>query len=53
MNARSLFSFWAVHELEIALTDLARQLRMSPEGVGYAVQRGEAIVNENGYRLVL
>ncbi len=52
VNARSLFCFWAVRDWGIALTDLARQLRMSPAGVGYAVQRGEVIANENGYRLI-
>jgi len=52
VKARSLFCFWAVHELGVALTDLARRLRMSPAGVGYAVQRGAAIANENGYRLL-
>ena len=52
VNARSLFCFWAVHELGAALTELARRLGMSPAGVGYAVQRGAAIANENGYRLL-
>jgi len=41
-----------VYELGIALTELARRLRMSPAGVGYAAQRGTAIANENGYRLL-
>jgi hypothetical protein len=44
--------FWVVHELGVTLGDLARGLRMSPAGVGYAVQRGAAIANENGYRLL-
>ena len=52
VKARSLFCFWAVHELGVALTDLARRLGMSPAGVGYAVQRGTAIANQNGYRLL-
>jgi hypothetical protein len=52
VNARSLFCFWAVHDLGNSLTALARRLRMSPAGRGYAIQRGEAIANENGYRLV-
>jgi hypothetical protein len=47
------FFFGAVHELEVALTEPAKRLGMSPAGVGYAVQRGTAIVNENGYRLPL
>jgi len=51
VSARSLFCFWAVRELGISLSALARRLSMSPPGVGYAVQRGEAIANENNYQL--
>ena len=52
VDVRSFFCFWAVHELGVALTDLARRLGMSPAGVGYAVQRGTAIADENGYRFL-
>jgi putative transposase len=52
VNGRSLFCYWAVHELGVALTDLAWRLKMSPAGVGYAAQRGEAIANENDFRLL-
>jgi putative transposase len=51
VNARSLFCFWAVRELGTSVTGLARQLGMSPAGVGYAAQRGEAIAQENNYQL--
>ena len=51
VSARSLFCFWAVRELGMSLTVLARRLGMSPPGVGYAVQRGEAIVHDNSYQL--
>ena len=51
VNARSLFCFWAVRELGTSVTGLARQLGMSPAGVGYAAQRGEAIAQENNYKL--
>jgi len=34
-----------------SLTALAIRLGMSPAGVGYAAQRGEAIAHENGYQL--
>jgi len=43
--------FWAVRELGIPLTDMARRLDMSPPAIGYAVQRGEAIARERGLRL--
>jgi REP element-mobilizing transposase RayT len=51
VNARSLFCFWSVRELGNSLTALARRLGMSPAGVGYAAQRGEAIAQENNYQL--
>jgi len=47
VNAWSLFCFWAVRELEIPLTELARRLEMSPPAIGYGVQRGEAIAQQN------
>ena len=52
VTARSLLCFWAVRELGLPLTELARQLGLSPPGVSYAVQRGEAIVREKHYALV-
>jgi putative transposase len=52
VSARSLFCFWAVRELGNSLASLAVQLGMSLAGVGYAVQRGEAITKENGYQLI-
>ena len=52
VSARSLFCFWAVRELGNSLATLAIRLGMSPVGVGYAVQRGEAIAHKNGYQLI-
>ncbi len=52
VGARSLFCFWAVRDLGNSLVSLAMRLEMSPAGVGYAVQRGEAIAQENGYELI-
>ncbi len=51
VKARSLVCYWAVRELGISLTDLARRLNMSPAGLGYAVQRGETVAYDNGYQL--
>ena len=47
-----LLRSWAVRELGVSLTDLARRLGMSPAGVGYAVQRGEVMARERGYQLI-
>ena len=52
VKARSLFCFWAVRELGISLTELARRLGISVPGVGYSVERGEIIARENDYRLI-
>jgi putative transposase len=52
VGARSLFCFWAVREIGNSLAFLAMQLGMSPAGIGYAIQRGEAIAEENGYQLI-
>jgi hypothetical protein len=52
VKARSLLCYWAVREAGMSLRELARQLKMSGPGVGFAVERGEAIANENGYELI-
>jgi len=52
VKARSLLCFWAVRELGMSLTDLARDLEMSTPGVGFAVERGEAIAHDNKYQLM-
>ena len=52
VKARSLFCFWAIRELGISLTELARRLGSSVPGVGYSVERGEIIARENDYRLI-
>ena len=52
VKARSLLCYWAVRELGMSLTDLAREFEMSVAGIGYAVERGEGIARENQYRLI-
>jgi REP element-mobilizing transposase RayT len=52
VKARGLLCFWAVRELGISLTDLAKLLKLSVPGVGYSVERGESVARENGYQLV-
>jgi hypothetical protein len=51
VKARSLLCYWAVREAGISLRTLAKRLRVCDPGVGYAVERGEAIVQENHYEL--
>ena len=52
VDARSLVSYWAVRELGMSITDLARRFEMSPSAVTYAAQRGEAIAKNNNYQLL-
>ena len=48
-EARGLFCYWAVRELEFGQAELGRCLGMTQPAVGYAVQRGEQIVKENNF----
>ena len=52
VKARSLFCFWAVHELGMTLTEIASHIGISVPGVGYSVERGRTIARENDYRLI-
>jgi REP element-mobilizing transposase RayT len=47
VRARSLLCFWAVKELDIPLTDLARRLNISVPTVSIAVQRGGQVVERD------
>lgn len=52
VKAKSLLCYWAVKEAGISLRTLAKRLGISSPGVGYAVERGEAIVRENQFELI-
>jgi hypothetical protein len=52
VKARSLLCYWAVREAGISLRTLAGRLGISGPGVGYAVERGAALVRENHYALM-
>jgi len=52
VTARSVLCFWAVRELGMSLTAMAERLGISVPAVGYAVQRGEAIVREKHHQLI-
>jgi len=52
VEARSLLCYWAVRELGMTLTELALLFVMSPSAIGYSVQRGETIAEENNYQLM-
>jgi len=52
VEARSLLCYWAVSELGMGITDVARVLGMTPSAVGYAVGRGKSTAEEKGYSLL-
>ena len=52
VQARSLFCFWAVRELEVSLTELARRLGISIPAVCCAVRRGELVAKTGGLKFV-
>jgi len=51
VRARSLLCFWAVHELGMQASSLARIFEMSPPAISKSVLRGEMMVKEKGYSL--
>ncbi|MEA3544874.1 MAG: transposase, partial [Thermodesulfobacteriota bacterium] len=53
VNAKSLVCFWAVRELGFSLTELARIFEMSSAGISYAVKRGEKLVKDNNFKLII
>jgi hypothetical protein len=52
VRARSLLCYWAVREAGISLRAMAKRLGISAPAVGYAVERGEAMVQESDYELI-
>jgi putative transposase len=51
VRARSLLCFWAVRELGLTGTNLAGTLHLTQPAVSIAVQRGERLAREYGWRL--
>ena len=51
-EARSVFCYWAVRELGLEGTRIAKRLNMSQPGVAYAVKKGEKIVKDNDFKMI-
>jgi putative transposase len=51
-EARSVFCYWAVRELGLEGTRMAKRLHMSQPGVAYAVRKGEKIVKDNDFQMI-
>jgi len=52
VKARSLLCFWAVRELGMSLTELARHLGLTVPVIGYSGEGGEIIAREQCYQLL-
>ncbi len=50
-DARSVFCYWAVRELGVEGTQMAKRLHMSQPGVAYAVKKGEGIVRDTNLQM--
>jgi len=50
-DARSVFCYWAVRELGVKGTQMAKRLHMSQPGVAYAVRKGEGIVRDKNLQM--
>ena len=50
-DARSVFCYWAVRELGLEGTRMAKRLQMNQPGVAYAVRKGEGIVRDKNLQM--
>jgi len=44
--ARSLFCYWAVREIGVSATEIAKRLKMTQPAVSISVRRGERVAKE-------
>ena len=51
VQARSVFSYWAVRELGETATSIAKKIGISQPAVSMSVERGEKIIREMGFEL--
>jgi hypothetical protein len=52
VQARSVFCYWAVRELGVSATVLAKKLSVTQPAISIAVKRGEKIAKDKGYGLL-
>ena len=53
VEARSVLCYWAVRELGIKGTEMAKLMGLSQPAIVYAVKRGEKFVKEAKLRLII
>jgi len=49
VEARSLLCYWAVREMGVSMTSLAKRLKLSVAAITQSVERGERLKQENSY----
>ena len=49
VEARSLLCYWAVRDLGVSMTSLAKRLKLSVTAITQSVERGERLVKEKSY----
>jgi chromosomal replication initiation ATPase DnaA len=52
VKARSLSCYWAAEEMGITFTALARRLEIGVPAVGFSVERGRKIAQQNHYQFI-
>jgi len=52
-EARSVFCYWGVRELGLEGTRMAKRLNMSQAGVAYAIRKGEQIVKDKDFQMIV
>ena len=52
VEARSVFCYWAVRELGVSATELARRFGMTQPAVSISVKRGENLAKAKGLTLI-
>ena len=52
VEARSLLCYWAVRELGVSATELARRFGMARPAVSISIKRGESLANAKALNLL-
>ena len=52
VEVHSLLCYWAVRELGLTVTEMARRIEMTPSAVGSAVVRGEKFAKQEGLKII-
>ena len=50
VEARSLLCYWAVRDLGVSMTSLAKRLKLSVAAIAQSVERGGRLKEEKAYR---